>query len=56
MLQFLDELLFLFHTESLVAKEVTITDLDRDSWRIKCTLRGERFKQGHHEVSMACAS
>ena len=31
---FLDELLFTFHTEFLVCKELTVTQLDREDWKI----------------------
>ena len=32
---FLDELLFVFHTELLVCKDLTVTHLDRNSWALK---------------------
>ena len=32
---FLDELLFIFHTEFLVCKNITVTKLDRGSWSLK---------------------
>ena len=32
---FLDELLFIFHTELLVCKRITVRHLDRVSWSLK---------------------
>lgn len=32
---FLDELLFVFHTEMLVCRHVAVTHLDRDNWSIQ---------------------
>ena len=32
---FLDELLFIFSTEFFTCKQLTITELDRDSWKVK---------------------
>ena len=32
---FLDELLFIFHTEFLVCKRITVTHLDRNSWCVQ---------------------
>ena len=32
---FLDELLFIFSTEFFTCKQLTITELDRDKWKIK---------------------
>ena len=32
---FLDELLFLFHTEMLVLKDLTVARIDRESWTLE---------------------
>lgn len=32
---FLDELLFIFHTELLVCKTIVVTHLDRESWSLR---------------------
>ena len=32
---FLDELLFIFHTELLVCKRIAVTHLDRHSWSLR---------------------
>lgn len=32
---FLDELLFIFSTELFTCKQLTITELDRDSWKVR---------------------
>ncbi len=34
---FLDELLFIFHTEFLVCKKITVTNLDRTSWSLRAS-------------------
>lgn len=32
---FLDELLFIFSTELFTCKQLTITELDRDNWKVR---------------------
>ncbi|CAL5223857.1 g6444 [Coccomyxa viridis] len=45
---FLDELLFIFHTEFLVCKRITVTELDRSSWSLKAHGEGQMFERGKH--------
>lgn len=46
---FLDELLFMFSAEPfIVAKKVTITEFDRENFKIKATAFGEEFTIGKH--------
>ncbi|KAL4853337.1 Protein archease-like [Chlorella vulgaris] len=46
---FLDELLFSFSTDFFVAKELTISTIDRnDSWRIVAEGKGEHFDRERH--------
>mmetsp|Transcript_7513 Transcript_7513/g.16297 ORF Transcript_7513/g.16297 Transcript_7513/m.16297 type:complete len:186 (-) Transcript_7513:707-1264(-) len=47
---FLDELLFVFSTDLLVCREVTITSFDRDSFTLTAVGRGETFDRGRHEA------
>lgn len=46
---FLDELLFEFCTTFFVAKEIKITEFDRQAWRIQADCRGEVFDRSRHE-------
>ncbi|CAL8463463.1 g2997 [Coccomyxa elongata] len=45
---FLDELLFVFGTEMLVCREITVVKLDRMLWRIHAIGKGEHFERGRH--------
>ncbi|CAG9464812.1 unnamed protein product [Pedinophyceae sp. YPF-701] len=49
---FLDELLFTFHTENLLAKRVTVTELRRggESWAVRARVEGEAFDRTRHEI------
>lgn len=44
---FLDELLFVFHTEMLICNAVQICDFDRESWSIRAIVGGTTFVDGH---------
>lgn len=46
---FLDELLFIFHTELLVCKKVEIREFDLSNWTITGTGYGEKFDRQRHE-------
>lgn len=53
---FLDELLFLFHTESLVVRRLSVRKLNRGGsgnaehpWALTATAAGSRFVPGTHE-------
>jgi len=43
---FLDELLFVFHTEMLICNAVQICDFDRESWSIRAVVGGTTFVDG----------
>jgi SHS2 domain-containing protein len=43
---FLDELLFVFHTEMLICNAVQICDFDRESWSIRAIVGGTTFVDG----------
>ncbi|GMH38738.1 hypothetical protein BSKO_06622 [Bryopsis sp. KO-2023] len=46
---FLDEFLFVFHTEFLVCNEVEVLEFDRENWKIRASGSGERFDRERHE-------
>ncbi|KAK9862279.1 hypothetical protein WJX84_005309 [Apatococcus fuscideae] len=46
--QYLDEMLFVFATEMFVPCKIAVTQLDRSSWKIKATGRGETFSKSQH--------
>ena len=47
--QFLDECLFVFSADPfLIAKKVTITEFDRENFKIKASLYGEEFSLEKH--------
>mmetsp|Transcript_26998 Transcript_26998/g.69585 ORF Transcript_26998/g.69585 Transcript_26998/m.69585 type:complete len:209 (+) Transcript_26998:2378-3004(+) len=46
---FLDEVLYIFHTELLVCRDIKVTSLDQDAWSITAVGRGETFERGRHE-------
>lgn len=46
---FLDELLFIFSTEFFTCKQLTITELDRDNWKVRAEGRGDIFDRQTHE-------
>lgn len=45
---FLDELLFVFFTESFVCKHLKVVELDREAWRIRAIGSGEQFDRTRH--------
>jgi len=47
---FLDELLFTFHTENIIACKVEVLDIDRDHWRVRCRIGGELFDRQRHDI------
>lgn len=46
---FLDEFLFVFHTEMLVCREIEIIEFDRENWWVRARGRGEVFNRKRHE-------
>jgi len=46
---FMDELLFVFHTEFFVARRLRVTKLDRESWTIEAKAEGGKFSRDLHE-------
>ncbi|KAF5829177.1 archease-like protein [Dunaliella salina] len=46
---FLDEVLYIFHTELLVCRDMEVTSLDQGAWTITAVGRGETFERGRHE-------
>ncbi|KAL3139180.1 hypothetical protein ABBQ32_005958 [Trebouxia sp. C0010 RCD-2024] len=46
---FLDELLFIFSTEFFTCKQLTITELDRDNWKVRAEGSGDIFDRRTHE-------
>ena len=49
--QFLDELLFLFCSEQIIAKQVNVESVCQGSkWTVECRISGEKFESDKHEV------
>lgn len=46
---FLDELLFVFHTEFFVARRLAVTEIDRENWTIRARAQGGTFSRDRHE-------
>lgn len=46
---FLDEFLFIFHTEFIVCKKIEITEFNKEIWKIKAKGYGEIFDREKHE-------
>lgn len=46
---FLDEFLFVFHTEMLVCREIEVIEFDRENWKMRARGSGEVFDRKRHE-------
>lgn len=45
---FMDECLYVFHTESFAMKEINVTELDTEKWVIRAVARGGMFDNSRH--------
>lgn len=50
---FLDELLFIFSTEFFTCKQLTITELDRDNWKVRAEGYTPLLQQAHYTRMLA---
>lgn len=53
---FLDELLFIFSTEFFTCKQLTITELDRDNWKVRAEGYTPLLQQAHYTCMLADAA